>query len=265
MPRHQKRGRRAECVVWECWEGHTWLAPRVSSLRGGAWCSVCCGRGHQAPPIGHARALAEERGGACLSARVVTASLPLEWRCAAGHTWAAPLKRIARGSWCLVCSGRTQRGRARLSLDDAREAAARRGGACLAESYVLSVSLYAWRCAAGHTWEATLDAVRNRGAWCPECRAPLAASRTQAATLAACSTRKARAAQARRAEEARLEEAWYAGASQARAEEEAWRAQEEARPEEARPEEAWCAEEALPEELSPEVVEEWLAVLNTGS
>lgn len=57
------------------------------------------------------------------------------------------------------------------TIDDLREAAARRGGMCLSVTYLGAREKHRWRCSKGHEWSAIWDAVR-RGGWCPVCAKP---------------------------------------------------------------------------------------------
>lgn len=57
----------------------------------------------------------------------------------------------------------------RLTIEDARREAEKRGGECLSETYTNTLTLLRWRCAKGHEWEAKFVNIRSRGAWCPKC------------------------------------------------------------------------------------------------
>ncbi|CAK0826260.1 unnamed protein product [Prorocentrum cordatum] len=60
-------------------------------------------------------------------------------------------------------------GRLRLGLRVARTVAQERGGHCLAEEYTNNAALLQWRCAKKHEWMASLNSVKDRQTWCPEC------------------------------------------------------------------------------------------------
>lgn len=59
----------------------------------------------------------------------------------------------------------------KISIDDCREAAAFRGGECLSPGMTPGniYSLLRWRCALGHEFSASPNAVLRGGHWCPEC------------------------------------------------------------------------------------------------
>jgi len=112
-----------------------------------------------------AHQVADARGGECLSAVYKNSGSPLFWVCQVGHLWKARLNDVKnKGTWCPDCAGK-----ARLSLDVAREIAHQRGGECLSQQYVNSLARLQWRCAEGHEWAANLSNVKNVGTWCPQC------------------------------------------------------------------------------------------------
>lgn len=82
--------------------------------------------------------------------------------CAEGHRW-SPLIRQVAARWCPACGGYARRG-----IDDARRAAARRGGTCLADAVGGASSVLEWRCGRGHAWRARLANVLA-GQWCGQC------------------------------------------------------------------------------------------------
>jgi hypothetical protein len=107
--------------------------------------------------------MAAEHGGTCLSRRYVNARAKLRWRCGHGHEWKAAWTNIQSGHWCPTCARGSP-----YSIDDMQTFAARRNGACISTTYVNSYTKLRWRCAEGHTWEATPRLVLG-GTWCPRC------------------------------------------------------------------------------------------------
>lgn len=150
-------------VRWRCAQGHEWSGSFHELSRRNGWCPACTGN---APlTLADMRKLARERGGDCLSAEYVNSTQKLRWRCAQGHIWLAAGNDVRNsGSWCPRCAGV-----ARRSLDDAKKAAADRGGVCLSESYTNKRSRLRWRCANGHEWEASAGNVIGSGNWCAVC------------------------------------------------------------------------------------------------
>lgn len=88
-------------LEWECARGHRWWACPGAIVHG-HWCAAC---GHDAGKLGIdlMRAIAMERGGACVSKSYVNSSTRLEWECARGHRWFATPNTIRRGHWCARC------------------------------------------------------------------------------------------------------------------------------------------------------------------
>jgi len=60
-----------------------------------------------------------------------------------------------------------------LTLDDLRDAADFRGGACLSTSFEGMSHPLEWKCAFEHTWKASPTLVLRAGHWCPECLPPV--------------------------------------------------------------------------------------------
>ena len=107
------------------------------------------------------RTIAASRGGWLVSTKYNGSRSPLQWKCGKGHQWTATLSNVNhRGSWCPFCAG---------NLQVAVDLAPSRGGVCLSDSYTNSKKPLHWRCAGGHAWWATLDAIKNAGSWCPQC------------------------------------------------------------------------------------------------
>lgn len=88
---------------WRCAEGHEWEAQASHVVRGESWCPYCAGHKIE-NPIQQLKALAESRGGECLSPEYVTSATKLRWCCAEGHEWEAIPSSVKRGRWCPVCA-----------------------------------------------------------------------------------------------------------------------------------------------------------------
>lgn len=91
---------------WRCAEGHEWDAVASSVLRG-RWCRVCSNetrhRGEKARTFSSVQAIAQEKGGRCLSTEYVDCRIQLSFRCAEGHEWAATAAMVRQGRWCPAC------------------------------------------------------------------------------------------------------------------------------------------------------------------
>jgi len=160
---------------WRCQLGHEWDAP-YASIQQGRWCPKCghiAGGDKQRDTIDKMRATALARGGRCLSTDYVNSTMPLRWRCAHGHEWAASPGSVSttsrrKGSWCPRCAhaalGRAQRD----TIEGMRLLAAERGGKCLSKVYETQRSHLEWECANGHRWLALSSNIK-KGRWCPMC------------------------------------------------------------------------------------------------
>jgi len=87
-------------LLWECKEGHNWLAA-TSKIKSGQWCPTCAGR--PVLTIKDMKILAETRGGKCLSDTYVNSKTKLLWECRKEHRWEAVSSSVRSGTWCPKC------------------------------------------------------------------------------------------------------------------------------------------------------------------
>lgn len=154
---------------WRCAKGHEWEATPGHIRNQGCWCPKCAGR---APlKIEEMRAIAQSRGGQCLSESLINAATKLLWRCAEGHEWEATPNHVKSGHWCRKCGAESRAARQRMPMDEIQALARSRGGECLSGIYEDSDVNLRWRCARGHEWEASLRNVKHNKSWCPICSA----------------------------------------------------------------------------------------------
>jgi hypothetical protein len=152
-------------LEWQCVAGHQWPATPANIGRG-KWCPKC--RGYLPDDEQHAllARLAREHGGQLLSTAYGGSHAPLQWRCADGHVWMASPGSVKNAhSWCPRCRGRLPK---EDMLAQCRRIALERGGQLLSTRYLDNRHKLAWRCAAGHAFEAPLGNIKN-GQWCPKC------------------------------------------------------------------------------------------------
>ena len=82
-----------------------------------------------------------------------------------GHQWYTNLKCVRNfNTWCPYCSGRYS-----CNLELAKKVANEKGGDCISEKYINSITPLLWQCAKNHLWYANLDKVKNSDTWCPFC------------------------------------------------------------------------------------------------
>lgn len=153
----------SESVRWRCEDGHIWSAPVSRVKNANSWCPECARKPRYT--LEDMQALAEKRGGHCVSRRFRSVNHHLVWRCSEGHEWRATGGQLLNsGTWCPVCWGR-QLG----SIAQMRSAAKARGGKCLSTKYTNSTTKLRWRCGQGHEFLKEPVSV-NRGNWCPYCQ-----------------------------------------------------------------------------------------------
>ncbi len=152
----------ATALSWECAQGHRWEAI-PSSVKKRSWCRLCAIQACS-NTLEQAQAIAEKRGGQCLSSCYVNAATPLTWRCARDHVWDAPPSNVLQGSWCRQCYYDSMRN----NIKNMQSMALARGGQCLSQHYVDSTTKLRWQCSVGHSWEAIPHSI-TQGHWCPSC------------------------------------------------------------------------------------------------
>ena len=126
-------------------------------------------RQHYCYSLSDMHAIAENRGGKCLSAQYTSVMQKLQWQCACGYIWDAVPFSILRGHWCPKCGRKKSESAKSFSLEDIKQKAQELGGKCLSAEYENKFSLMSYECSNGHKWE---SAARNilQGYWCQECR-----------------------------------------------------------------------------------------------
>ncbi|MEF2253403.1 hypothetical protein [Ralstonia solanacearum] len=153
---------------FRCGEGHEWTAPG-SAVVHGKWCRLCGNKAsgdacRHKDGLGELRRIAQEHGGQCLADHYENARTRYHFRCAQGHEWGTMGWNVLRGTWCQKCANSRQK----LSIETMREMAAERGGLCVSDTYVNSVTKLEWECARGHRWHSKPHNIRV-GHWCPQC------------------------------------------------------------------------------------------------
>lgn len=154
---------------WRCSEGHEWDARASNVKQKGYWCPVCSGweaaHPYNPDPLVELSLIAESKGGSLISTTYVNNALPLEVKCAKGHTWLAQPWTLKRGHWCPFCTCK----RLEDPLSELRSLAADKGGLCLGTSYKNNREKQPFVCAAGHRFELRPLNFKHHGMWCPTC------------------------------------------------------------------------------------------------
>ena len=160
------------CLRWRCAKGHEWEA-RAYSVERGNWCWICTNDANNADAkarvFARVQAIAQEKGGLCLTLEYVSCRFHLRFRCAEGHEWQARAPVIQKGSWCPTCAFEARCGDTMARVFARVQAMAReRGGLCLSTEYVNSHTHLRFRCAEGHEWPSSASNISS-GYWCPRC------------------------------------------------------------------------------------------------
>lgn len=106
----------------------------------------------------------------CLEGDYLGTSVRQHFECAQGHRWDTEARKILEGSGCPACANvqTAALNRHQDGLERLHQAAAERGGRCLAEAYAGINVNYEWECALGHRWHANASKVVG-GSWCRVC------------------------------------------------------------------------------------------------
>ena len=169
---------------WECPLGHNFFGTPLTRVKNQFACPKCRAvkttklkASGKLPEyidrLGQLEEIAASKNGQCLSTSYKGSNRKLLWRCAEGHEWESTAGSIKGGTWCPVCGGHQ-----RLSIEDARKVAERKGGKCLSAEYKNARTNLLWECAEGHQWSAKYDSV-NRSTWCPICSFKLQGEKTR--------------------------------------------------------------------------------------
>jgi len=94
-------------VWWCCRKGHSWQTTVNNRTGKKSGCPICARKASQKYSIGHFQAIAEKRGGKCLSKKYTSARKKLKFSCKEGHIWETRADSILYTSkWCPVCGKR---------------------------------------------------------------------------------------------------------------------------------------------------------------
>jgi len=108
--------------------------------------------------------IVKNRGGQCLSKKIMDYHDKLQWQCKNHHIWSASLASIVyTKSWCPICAGNTK-----LTIKQMQKIAEKRGGKCLSKKYINGGTKLLWQCKERHQWKSVPESIKA-GSWCPIC------------------------------------------------------------------------------------------------
>jgi hypothetical protein len=70
---------------------------------------------------------------------------------------------------CTLCRIKRKSNNKRLTIEECKEYALKKGGECLSETYKNNLTKMLWRCSENHEWEAPFANMKNKNTWCPHC------------------------------------------------------------------------------------------------
>jgi hypothetical protein len=161
-----------------CASGHEWTTLGIHTSNG-KWCPLCAREQRalarrRSDGLEKLQAVAAARGGRCLTDTYTGGRERYLFECAKGHRWEATGSAVIRKTWCRRCSDAEVGPRAakaltcRDGLERLHDAARKHGGECLSSEYTNQRAKYRFRCAAGHEWTQTANAILQ-GSWCASC------------------------------------------------------------------------------------------------
>jgi hypothetical protein len=150
-------------LKFKCSLGHVWETKPYYLVNNNSWCPQC-NKSHK-DSIETFQKIATKNGGECLSEKYVNCRTKLSFKCKKGHVWNAKPHDVKYSkSWCPVCSNSIK-----LTIEEMREIANKRGGKCLSNEYINSHTKLLWECKYGHQWDAKPSCIKNDNKWCPIC------------------------------------------------------------------------------------------------
>lgn len=148
-------------LIWQCEKMHKWKAPAFR-IKDRSWCPRCAG--NVKATIEEMNKLAQNHMGKCLSDKYINAHTALDWKCNRGHRFKSTPHQVKRGQWCPKCARNK-----RLTIEEMRHIAEKRGGKCLSNAYINNRTKLLWQCSDGHQWFAAPHKIKS-GQWCPSYR-----------------------------------------------------------------------------------------------
>lgn len=161
-------------LLWKCHCGNEWYCTKKSIDNNGGklHCLKCIGYKNRKYTIQDIHDYAEKNEGKFLSTpktEYVSMSDKFKFRCEANHVFECSLYslfRKDRKQFCTVCV------RTKLTIQDMKNYAKKKGGRCLSTVYVNSKTKLWWSCDKNHKkykWESNYDNIKKIG-WCKMCK-----------------------------------------------------------------------------------------------
>lgn len=146
-------------LLWKCKKKHVFKKTARSVLNG-VWCNKC----ERDKVFEDLKKILIEKKGKFISKNFKNQTDTYKFECEKKHRWTNRASLIIKGQWCPNCAGS-----AKLSLNDLKNVAKKRGGKLLSKKYGNIGTRYSWICKEGHKWKATAANVIHKNSWCPQC------------------------------------------------------------------------------------------------
>jgi hypothetical protein len=108
-------------------------------------------------------ALAEEKGGKCLSTEYNNTKSILDFCCKDNHIFKARFNSIRRGTWCKQCANKSK-----YTIEDVVKVIEEKGGRCLSTEYINNRRNLKVCCETGHIFNIAFKNIIS-GNWCNKC------------------------------------------------------------------------------------------------
>jgi very-short-patch-repair endonuclease len=151
-------------TLWQCSEGHQWLAVYNNVKHSKSGCPYCYGNVRKTEEDYHA--IAKERGLLWIGDEVPPNNHTYTlWQCGEGHQWSIPYHNIQAGDGCPFCAGTIPKTEA-----DYHALARERDFIWIGSELPPNVlTRTMWECSHGHRWR-TVYASIQQGRGCPLCQ-----------------------------------------------------------------------------------------------
>ena len=157
-------------LQWYCTKhDYTWWNLPNNIKKHNQWCNFCAGGSKHT--IETVNALANSRGGECLSQHYKNTTTKLKFKCnRCKNVWETSLASILQGSFCPPCGRKRSAKKRSNNIEEIKKIAEIRGGKCLSTKYENSPTPLIFKCGISDhpSWKATPSNIKA-GKWCPKC------------------------------------------------------------------------------------------------
>ncbi len=154
-------------LKFKCKRAHTFEMTPAHLRVKNFWCRKCGVIEKRLKTLEHYKGIGEKKGAICLTQQYSDRRPKLHWQCKRGHRFYMTPMRLLKGDWCSQCNTIENR---EYVLAELNAIAKKRGGKCLAETYIHKDRILKWQCKKGHVFTGSANRIKNAGAWCAVCK-----------------------------------------------------------------------------------------------